>query len=100
MVERRRHELVEQMPAVGRDLDTVETSLLTTLRGLGKVARDPRQISRIRHPGEGPMGGLAGTTCRQRGNPVLKIVVGPMPHMRELRHHRSPLLMNVVTERP
>ena len=26
MVERRRHELIEQMPAVGRDLDAVETT--------------------------------------------------------------------------
>src|SRR5262245_16038591 len=88
------------MPAVGRNLDAVETGLLTTLRSLGEVARDPRQISHIRHPGEGPMGGLAGTTCRQGGYPVLKVVVGPMTHMRQLRHHRSPLLMNIISERP
>ena len=100
MVERRRHELIEQMPAVGRYLDAVETSLLTTQRGLGEVARDPRQIAHIRDPGEGPMGGLAGTTGRQGGNPVVRVVVRPMTHMRELRHHRSPLLMDVVTERP
>ena len=51
MVERRRQELVEQVPALGRDLDAVETRLLAAQRGRRRSrARSAPDLAR-RRPG-------------------------------------------------
>jgi hypothetical protein len=94
----RRQELVEQVPAVGRDLDAVQAACLAARSGLGEVPCDPFQVVGIGDPGEGAVGGLSAPAGRQCGEPVVRVVGRAVAHVRELGHDGGTLLVDVVAE--